>query len=603
MVLTPDRLRRPALFTFSLGLAACNAGTEGGSGATGSPPTQGDPTGGTDDGATVGTGSGSGSGTGSHDTEAGPDAGSGGPGDGDSTTGSNTAGSSGDTTGGMVPTTGGDPTTAGTTGGEGADYAADIQLTLVEANQGVSIPLGDEGTLNPLDQRMAELHAGRRTAVRAHYTVDPSFVPREIEGVLTLEGGGPPLRLRDVQAVEDDSNFRSLESTFTWWVEPEQLQGGTRFSVSLHEVGNAAGAPASPSNRLPLEGTADMGVRSGEMELNIVMIPGHINGTEITITNRGRREVEDYLMAATPVQDVSVSWRQPEVRGSRFTDVDDAWDLIDEIRAQDDLGPNVYYHLFLADGCCDEDVFWFDGVGGIAGETQDPWDTNSRRALTITNGNVDDKMDIMIHELGHNQGLPHAACGTQGYDPDYPTYGDYAEAGIGVQGLNITTDELYDPWVENEGPGNRPYKDFMSYCWPSWYSDYNWNLVAERVATVTAWDYTDAPDRRPTRMLRGIRNPNGTVKRWAVVPGSTGAPAGLDDLQTAPSPQNPGAVVTAQDGSTVLRAVHTVPLSHDGYEVLFVPLPDGVDPVAARVITPDRAYDIGPSQLVDISGR
>jgi hypothetical protein len=69
-----------------------------------------------------------------------------------------------------------------------------------------------------------------------------------------------------------------------------------------------------------------------------------------------------------------------------------------------------------------------------------------------------------VHEVGHNHGRPHSPCGgVSGADGNYP----YSNADIGVWGMDIFTKQLFEPG----------HKDFMSYCEPSWISDYVYEQI------------------------------------------------------------------------------------------------------------------------------
>ncbi len=81
--------------------------------------------------------------------------------------------------------------------------------------------------------------------------------------------------------------------------------------------------------------------------------------------------------------------------------------------------------------------------------------------------------ETIAHEFGHNRNLYHAPCGGAG-GPD--RYYPYGRGSIGAWGYDFRTGELVPP--------GRP--DFMSYCEPTWTSDYQFtNAVRYRLETET----------------------------------------------------------------------------------------------------------------------
>jgi hypothetical protein len=75
----------------------------------------------------------------------------------------------------------------------------------------------------------------------------------------------------------------------------------------------------------------------------------------------------------------------------------------------------------------------------------------------------DDSEGVASHELGHNFGRPHAPCGgAAGVDPAYP----HAGGRIGSWGWNGQT--LLNP---------QQFVDLMSYCNPTWVSDYTYRAA------------------------------------------------------------------------------------------------------------------------------
>ena len=100
--------------------------------------------------------------------------------------------------------------------------------------------------------------------------------------------------------------------------------------------------------------------------------------------------------------------------------------------------------------------------------------------------------ETIAHEFGHNRGLYHAPCGVAaGLDRYYP----HGNGNIGAWGYDFGAGELVPP----EQP------DFMSYCAPTWTSDYQFtNALRYRVETETSSIVVVAADTRaaaPSRTL------------------------------------------------------------------------------------------------------
>ena len=79
----------------------------------------------------------------------------------------------------------------------------------------------------------------------------------------------------------------------------------------------------------------------------------------------------------------------------------------------------------------------------------------------------------MAHEVGHNHGRDHAPCpqwGIGGVDANYP----YPGAATGVYGWDSRSDTLMPPTST----------DLMGYCNRKWVSDYTYEGLLNRVASV-----------------------------------------------------------------------------------------------------------------------
>ena len=106
---------------------------------------------------------------------------------------------------------------------------------------------------------------------------------------------------------------------------------------------------------------------------------------------------------------------------------------------------------------------------------------------------------VLAHELGHNFGRRHAPCGNvSGADLNYP----YAGGQIGAFGYNLRLNKL---WA-NTTP------DFMSYCDPSWISDYNFTAMMNyRGFTTTALLAAGTTGAQPSLLVWGRVEDNGNL--------------------------------------------------------------------------------------------
>jgi hypothetical protein len=123
-------------------------------------------------------------------------------------------------------------------------------------------------------------------------------------------------------------------------------------------------------------------------------------------------------------------------------------------------------------------------------------------AGTFSDGSDLDAPQIIAHELGHAHGLSHAPCGTDDAEP-FP----YPDASIGVWGFDAASGLYLDP---------TEYRDVMSYCGPSWISDFNYGRLFERMQSIAALPYmvpASDPERAAGRFRTATLGVDGAL-RW-----------------------------------------------------------------------------------------
>lgn len=389
-----------------------------------------------------------------------------GDGDSDDDAGDSTADGD-DDTGGPAADDGNDDGTTGDDGPPISEYAPaiDISPVAIHVNQGVAVPIADNGSAIDPAQRLAPLVHGRRSLVFATWQTAPSFTPRMIRAELLLEhADGTRETVASEVMVDGPAGLQPEDRHFTWTLEPEQLPEGTQWSLTLHELAELEpDAPAAP--RLPAAGSSAFDVEDGEQRMRVVLVPyrHQFNGcdrvapTDAATVDAYRRTMEMFF----PAQSVEITVHPEVVYSQTMTNADAVLMHTTALRAAESPDVDVYYYgaLFPCDASTN-----YGGYGYVPFNPESASEAPYRAAIGIWyDFDPAFSYGTMAHEIGHNHGREHVACaGTEGTtDPAYPIPGGLT----GMVGWGIH-DGMFRPST---------FADYMSYCSQLWASPYGWS--------------------------------------------------------------------------------------------------------------------------------
>lgn len=436
-----------------------------------------------------------------------------------------------------------------------------IALTDVVANQAVDVLISTNGEWVPPQDRNTYVVHSRDTLLRAYWEIPEDWSAREITAVLeTRSPGGDEMTYEDTKMIAGPSFPGDLNRGFVFPIVADQFPPGIEFQISLWEA--APGAEDEPESTTLIESPSDgfqlVGAQPEPAELRVVMFPviyddgdGCSTDTSVEVTEEQYQTFLDYHHEQYPVQEVTIDFRrdEPIIWDNALNSLAELWSPLQERRSEDNAPPNNYYYA-LVDVCA-------GGIGEAAGIAPGlATDTKSAAYERVSSGVWLDGQayayHTMVHELGHNHGRAHVFCAggdAAGTDPTYP----HDDGQIGVWGFGIRSFKLHSPTAT---------RDIMTYCDPSWVSDWGWSKAYERVRTLTSWDYEGAPagsSEPEGEVLIGLIMPNGEEKWWTTEGAreaehfSSGQQLSFDyGGEVVESPTN---VQILDDGSTMITAM------------------------------------------------
>jgi hypothetical protein len=183
------------------------------------------------------------------------------------------------------------------------------------------------------------------------------------------------------------------------------------------------------------------------------------------------------MLALYPIHDVDVSVGSPMPWSGAVQADGTGWDellqaVVDK-RAQDHVAINVYYYGVFAPAASMDSYCQQGCVAGLSPLSYDASDDYSRGSIGLDYTEKYAASDVtFVHELGHAHGRAHAPCEVPDPDPEYP----HANAEIGIWGYSFAKSALLDPTGQA--------RDMMSYCSPTWISDYTYQALFDRITEI-----------------------------------------------------------------------------------------------------------------------
>ncbi len=262
-----------------------------------------------------------------------------------------------------------------------------------------------------------------------------------------------------IYATTDEGN---LNQTLNFNLPTTWLAVGASYVLEL-DYDNSIPEANESNNRYPATGQQSFNFVAADL-LTVMVVPVSYEGTLPTTTDLS-------YLTWMPIKVYPISQATYQLHGTHlFTgDLSDlsgsGWvDLLFEIDgihiAEDPSDTKIYYGLVNsvgADGCSGGCIAGIGFIGFPSSVGFSGFSAGDNAASPVA-----------THEMGHNFGRYHANCGgPAGVDLGYP-YGSPGDATIGQWGHDTATGLLYNPST---------YDDYMSYCDPTWTSDYTYKNI------------------------------------------------------------------------------------------------------------------------------
>lgn len=428
--------------------------------------------------------------------------------------------------------------------------APGVRVRHVALFQGVKVPLATDGVASP--SQPTPVVSGREAVVRAW-----------VEGTLSTQVGlldvstGAELVTLEASVPEVFPDVPGLQA-LTFQVPASLVQPEARYRVRI--TTRTGGEHVSPGvlhdARYPADGSdAPLRAQADPGPLKVVLVPVQYDtdgSHRLPDTSPEQLErMRSLLHALYPATEVELTVREP-MRwnvGLRWPSGNVNFNTLNirlaGLRVSDGAPFDAYYYGLISPASTFGAYCGRSCVTGQSYVVDDVTDADERLGSGM-GFSGDDSVWTLVHELGHQHGRKHAPCNTSG-DNDYP----HSNARLGAWGYDATTGTLVDPEAT---------RDFMSYCDPTWVSDYTWKALYERIAAVNALAFRATPVRIATFAVVVEEGEASAAQRLPALSSQIGAPG----VEVA---------LLASDGAVVDRVTSRVVAHSHGGVTLFVPAP------------------------------
>ena len=369
----------------------------------------------------------------------------------------------------------------------GEALAPGLRIREISFYQVVKVPLVQDGSW--LSNHATPIVQGKKALVRVFVDTLTGFSSHTVRGVLTLENGGQTRQLTAELSPSGASSDGARSSTFNFMLEPADIGPDTQLSVSIVESSCPSTLGEPGDARFPVSGRQPLGAKKVG-KLRVVVVPMVVNGRSPDTGPAQLAAMREAMLAHYPVPDVEITTRAPVQSQYSVGANGQGWSgVLDEVlnaRYQDRADDDLYYYGVMSPASSFQSYCGGGCVLGLA-PLVGGRDPDQQGGLGVGFAN-DYTPSTMVHELGHAHGRQHAPCvqGGQidGVDDRYP----YDGGDTGVWGWDSRDDRLLEPDT----------KDVMGYCEPAWMSDYTYNGIASRSASVNTSARILVPEGAPT---------------------------------------------------------------------------------------------------------